>query len=132
EAAVVTTHLPRGLMLRAGRYFANFGRLPKFHDHELPFVERTPSLDTFFDGEAKADGAEVTYLLPLPFFLQASLGASNGIGANNTRLEEDQTVNPGGTGNTVGRTGKAFTYNGRLFTYIALGDSNGLDLGVSE
>lgn len=132
EAAVVITRLPRGLQLRAGRYFANFGRLPKFHDHELPFVERTPSLDTFIDGEAKADGVELTYLAPLPFYLQATLGATNKIGAENTRLEEDQALNPGGTGNTEGRRGEAFTYNGRLFTYVPIGDKNGLDIGVSE
>jgi hypothetical protein len=74
----------------------------------------------------------LTYLLPLPFYLQATIGVTNKIGAENARLEEDQTLNPGGTGNVDGRHSEAFTYNGRLFPYIPLGDKNGLDIGVSE
>lgn len=132
EAAVVTTRFLKGTQIRFGRYFANFGRFPKFHEHELPFVERLPSLETFVDGEAQAQGVELTYLLPLPFFLQITGGVTDKIGAENTRHEEDQGLNPGGTGHTEGRPGKAFTYNGRLFTFIPMGDDHGLDIGVSE
>src|SRR5439155_524277 len=40
EAAIVTTSLPYNLTLKGGRFFADFGRLSKFHDHDLPFVNR--------------------------------------------------------------------------------------------
>ena len=38
EAAIVTTSLPYNLAVKGGRFFADFGRLSKFHDHDLPFV----------------------------------------------------------------------------------------------
>src|SRR5437870_5994682 len=35
EAAIVTTSLPYNLTAKGGRFFADFGRLSKFHDHDL-------------------------------------------------------------------------------------------------
>ncbi len=127
EAAVVTTALPAHMTVRFGRYFSNFGRLPKFHEHELPFVERLTSLDSFVGGETKSDGVELTHLFYVPFFLQGTVGATNKIGSENTRLEET-----GGDGDTSGRKWNAMTYNARLFTYLPLGDNQGVDVGVSE
>lgn len=129
EAAFQTTRLPYNLALRGGRYFANFGRLPKFHDHELPFVERTTSLDRFMNGEAKTDGLELTHLFRAPFFLQGSLGVGNKLGAENNRLNETTPATQDGHKN--GRPLQAFTYNARLFAYAPLGDDWGLDLGAS-
>lgn len=130
EAAFVTTALPYNLTIRGGRYFANFGRLPKRHDHELPFVERTTSLDTFVNGEAKTEGLELTYLFHTPFFLQGTVGVGNKIGSENDRLKETAPVAQDGHKN--GRPLTAFTYNARLFTYVPLGDDWGLDVGLSE
>src|SRR5262245_21253008 len=62
EAAIVTTALPYNLAIKGGRFFADFGRLSKFHDHDLPFVNRPVVLDRFVDGESRADGIEVSYL----------------------------------------------------------------------
>lgn len=134
EAAFVTTRLLRGLQLRGGRYFANFGRLSKFHDHELPFVNRNESLESFM-GESQADGLEITYLLPTPFFLQGTLGVANKLGAENERLELDDSLtlqNDSRISDSQSRRLSAFTYNARLFTFIPLGDNQGLDVGISE
>lgn len=128
EAAVVTNPLPGRINLRVGRFFANFGRLPKFHDHELPFVNRTTSLDTFINGESRMDGIELSHLFSTPFYLQGTLGASNKLGAENTRLEAAS----GQPGDSNGRRWNAFTYNARLVTYIPVADNHGIDLGVSE
>jgi hypothetical protein len=130
EAAFITTSLPANLTLRGGRFFANFGRLPHWHDHELPFVNRPKSLDTFIGGEARGDGLELMRLFRTPFFLQGTLGAYNQLGADNTRLEE--TTVPGSPGHTGGRPWTSFTYLGRLVSYIPLGDDYGLDIGASE
>lgn len=130
EAAFVTTALPYNLTVRGGRYFANFGRLPKRHDHELPFVERTTSLDSFVDGEAKTEGLELTHLFRTPFFLQGTAGLGNKLGAENNRLNETAPVAQDGHKN--GRPLSSFTYNARLFAYAPLGDDWGLDLGLSE
>jgi len=129
EAFFMTTSLPWNLTVRGGRFFANFGRLPHWHDHELPFVYRVNSLDQFVGAEAQSDGVEVMHLFKTPFFLQGTLGAYNDIGANNPRL--NQTDGNGG-GHVNGRPLDALTYLGRLFTYIPIGDDYGLDLGASE
>src|SRR5207302_10210493 len=84
EAFFMTTSLPYNLTVRGGRFFANFGRLPHWHDHELPFVNRVNSMDKFIGAEAQADGVELMHLFKTPFFLQGTLGAYNKLGANNT------------------------------------------------
>jgi hypothetical protein len=60
EAAIVTTSLPYNFTVKGGRFFADFGRLAHFHDHELPFVNRPIVLDQYVDGESQADGVEVS------------------------------------------------------------------------
>ena len=60
EAAIVTTSLPYNLTVKGGRFFADFGRLSKFHDHDLPFVNRPIVLDEYVGGESQADGLEVS------------------------------------------------------------------------
>jgi hypothetical protein len=127
EAFFMTTSLPYNLTIRGGRLFANFGRLPHWHDHELPFVNRTDSLDTFIDGEAKADGFEVMHLFKTPFFLQGTFGMYSKLGAENERLSET-----GADGHSKGRPGNAFTYLAKLSTYLSLGDNYGVDLGISQ
>ena len=44
EAALVTTALPWNLTVKGGRFFADVGRLPHWHDEALPFVE-PPAVD---------------------------------------------------------------------------------------
>jgi hypothetical protein len=121
EAALQTTALPYNLTVTGGRLFASFGRLAHFHDHELPVTERPRSLDAFIGGETQADGVEVSYLFPTPFYLTATGGVFNKIGADNARAD-----------NAVSRQMYNFTYLGRLAAYADLGDDHSLELGVSE
>jgi hypothetical protein len=134
EAAFLTTSLPYNLTVRGGRFFANFGRFPHWHDHELPFVNRTPSLDTFVDGEAKADGAELIHLFKTPFFLQGTLGAYTKIGAENERLKEVDPATGGldFAGHSNGRPWSADTYLQRLFTNVEFSDLTNMDIGISN
>jgi len=120
EAAIVTTSLPYNLTVKGGRFFADFGRLSKFHDHDLPFVNRPEVLDTFVGGESQADGAEVSWLSPLSQYLTLTLGAYNKMGADNTQ-----------TDNNTPRNLSQFTYLGRPATFFSLNDSNSVDLGTS-
>jgi hypothetical protein len=120
EATIVTTSLPWNLTARAGRLFADFGRLPKFHEHELPFVNAPLSLERMVGGESKADGAELAYLFPTPFFLQGTFGGYNKIGEENERVDD-----------TKSRSWSRFTYLGRLHTYFDLTDNHSIELGSS-
>src|SRR5213592_2387233 len=82
EAAIVTTRLPYNLTVRGGRFFADFGVLPHRHDHDLPFVDRPPSIATIVGGEAQTNGVEVSWLAPTPFFLRVSGTVGNKLGAD--------------------------------------------------
>jgi len=121
EAAIVTTSLPWNLTVKGGRFFAEFGRLSTFHDHDLPFVNRPLVLDTYVGGESQADGVEVNWLAPIPHYLTFTLGAYNKIGAENERAD-----------NAVPRDLDAFTYLGRIATSFNLSDEHSIDLGVSD
>src|SRR5437899_7271316 len=121
EAAIVTTRLPYNLTVRGGRFFADFGTLPHRHDHDLPFVDRPPSIDTFIGGESQTNGVEVSWLAPTPFYLRASGTIGNKLGADSRE----------GVTNVNSRPIKGLTYLGRLQTYFDLNDDHNLELGGS-
>jgi hypothetical protein len=120
EAAMVTTSLPWNLQARGGRFFADFGRLAKFHPHEYAFVNTPLSLERIVGGESKADGAELSYLFPTPFFLRGTMGGYNKLGAENERLDD-----------TKSRSWSRFTYLGRLQSYFDVTDNQSIELGTS-
>jgi hypothetical protein len=120
EAAMVTTSLPWNLQMRGGRFFADFGRLAKFHPHEYAFVNTPLSLERIVGGESKADGVELSYLFPTPFFLRATAGGYNKLGAENERLDDSKA-----------RAWSRFTYLARLQTYFDLTDNHSIELGTS-
>src|SRR5438094_1858835 len=121
EAAIVTTRLPYNLTVRGGRFFADFGVLPHRHDHDLPFVDRPPSIAAFVGGEAQTNGVEVSWLAPTPFFLRASGTVGNKLGADFRD----------GVSNVNSRPMKGLTYMGRLQTYFDINDDNNVELGGS-
>ena len=122
EAAIVTTSLPYNLTVKGGRFFADFGRLSKFHDHDLPFVNRPTPLDDYVGGESQADGVETSWLVPLTSqYVDLTGGWYNEMGADNDRVS-----------NTEPREFSQFTYMGRANTYFNLADAHGVDLGVSD
>lgn len=123
EAALVTTGLPWNLGVKGGRFFADVGRLSHFHPEMLPFVDRPPSIDRMVGGESQAEGAELSWLAPLPFFAQLTLGAYNRVGAE--RIEEpDEFGLPFGT-----RSFSELTYLARPLFYFDVTDSFGVEFG---
>ncbi|HVN83846.1 MAG TPA: hypothetical protein VMW17_03280 [Candidatus Binatia bacterium] len=120
EAAIVTTSLPYNLTVKGGRFFADFGRLSKFHDHDLPFVNRPVALDRFIGGESQADGVEGSWLAPTSQYLTLTLGAYNKLGADNQRAD-----------NNTPRDLSKFTYLARPATFFSLNDANSIDLGAT-
>ena len=120
EAAAITSSLPWNLTAKGGRFFADFGRFAKLHTHELPFVNRPLSMDRMVGGESQADGVEVNYLFPTPFFLRATVGGYNKIGAENEQVD-----------NTKSRSWSRFTYLGRLSTYHDITDNHSIEVGAT-
>jgi hypothetical protein len=122
EAWMQTTSLPYNLAVKGGRMFADFGRLSKFHDHDLPFVNRPQPLDEYVGGESQADGVETSWLVPFTSqYVNLTGGWYNKMGAENDRVSNDKP-----------REFSQFTYMGRANTYFNLADAHGVDLGVSD
>ena len=83
EAAIQTTSLPWNLELKAGRFFAEFGRLAYIHDHELPMVNRPLVLDQYIGGESRTDGAQLNWLLPIDHYVSWTAGLGTQFGGDN-------------------------------------------------
>ncbi|MGH7340567.1 MAG: hypothetical protein ACREKH_08775, partial [Candidatus Rokuibacteriota bacterium] len=123
EAALVTTALPFDTTAKGGRFFADVGRLSHWHDEALPFVDRPPSIDRLIGGESGAEGAEVSWLVPLPFFAQITGGSYNSIGSE--RREE-----PDEFGTQPDRSHASnLTWLARPLTYLDLTETASVELG---
>jgi len=120
EAAAITSSLPWNLTVKGGRFLADFGRFPKYHIHELPFVNQPLSIQRMVGGETQADGVETNYLFPTPFFLRATVGGMNKIGEDNDRVS-----------NIIPRAWSRMTYLSRLNTYVDVTDNQSVELGTS-
>jgi hypothetical protein len=70
--------IPRS-RFRAGKFFLGVGRLNSFHRHDWPFISAPKVHASFFDDEAASDtGLEYSYLFPTPFYLDLTVGVTNG------------------------------------------------------
>jgi hypothetical protein len=79
EAYLTLLQLPLGLQARLGQMRVKFGRLNEIHPHDLPQVDDPDVLVNFFGQEGLNEvGAEVSGLLPTPFFQELIVGAYNG------------------------------------------------------
>lgn len=72
QAYVTTLSFPANLQLRAGQFYSPFGRFNQLHYLEVtPFADMPLVNRRFFGGEQlRGMGVELSYLLPLPFFLE--------------------------------------------------------------
>jgi len=123
EAALVTTALPWNLAVKGGRFFADVGRFSSYHPESLPFVDRPPSIDRMVGGESQAEGAELSWLAPIPLFAQLTVGAYNNVGA--ARLEDPAAFGfPFAT-----RSFSEMTYLARPLTYLDLTEDLNVELG---
>src|SRR5437762_1844266 len=82
EAFMQTTSLPYNLRLKAGQFFAAFGRLNPTHPHTWDFVD-TPLVNGFFLGPdgLRGVGAQTSWTLPLPWYSQLIFASQNGRGS---------------------------------------------------
>ncbi len=83
EAYVVTTALPPGHQMKAGKFKSGFGRLNAVHPHAWDFVDAPLPYRAFMGGEGIIEkGVQYTYLPPLSFY--TVLGAEVLQGENGT------------------------------------------------
>ena len=93
EVFAQTTSLPWGLQLKAGQFFAAFGRQNTFHPHSWDFVD-APLVNGRLLGSdgLRGLGAQVSWTMPLPWYSQVLVGVQNGRGgtAYSFRNEGDE------------------------------------------
>jgi hypothetical protein len=81
EAYAQTTSLPGNLQAKAGQFFAAFGRSNPQHPHQWAFVDAPIILTRAFGPDGlRSIGAQGSWLLPTPFYTEATLGVFDGQG----------------------------------------------------
>jgi hypothetical protein len=116
EANLTLLTLPYGTQAKLGLMRNRFGLLNERHREALPQTDQ-PNVLTRFLGEEglRESGAEVSWVAPLPFYLEALAGVFNG--------DNEDAFGRGSL--------KAPLVTGRLRTFFDLGDAHALQLGVS-
>jgi hypothetical protein len=71
EAWVQTLALPWNLQVRAGQMLTRFGRINSTHPHSWSFLDQPMIIGKFLGSEgSRGLGAEVSWLLPIPWYLE--------------------------------------------------------------
>jgi hypothetical protein len=75
ETYLQTASLPANLQVKAGQFFANFGRQNVQHPHQWAFVDEPLILNRTLGPEGLRNvGAQLSWLAPTPFYTEALLG----------------------------------------------------------
>jgi hypothetical protein len=119
EAYASTLALPGRLRVRAGQFLTPFGRLNPAHPHSWSFVDQPLVNGRLFgpDG-SRGLGTEVSWLAPLPWYLETFLAAN-------------QPAGPTFAYNHEVRDGTDLLYTGALKQFWPLGEDWGLLFGLS-
>ncbi|MCI0545704.1 MAG: hypothetical protein L0027_00285 [Candidatus Rokubacteria bacterium] len=116
EAYLELLTLPFGTQSKAGRMRVDYGLLNPLHAHDLPQPDRPDVLVQFFGEEGlRENGAELSWVAPLPFYLQLLAGIFDG----------DNEV-------AFGKASlRAPLFTGRVQTFFDFGAAGAIQLGAS-
>jgi hypothetical protein len=116
EAHLTLLTLPFNTQLKMGQVRNRFGLLNQFHAHDRPFIDSPNVLTRFIGEEGLVErGAELTWVAPLPFFLEGLVGAFNG--------DNEEAFGRGKLSEPL--------VTGRVRTFFELGDFGAIQLGAS-
>ncbi|MEI6085425.1 MAG: hypothetical protein WCS70_14155 [Verrucomicrobiota bacterium] len=97
EAYGQSTALPWNLQLKAGQFFAAFGRQNQQHPHAWAFVDQPLIMNRVLGGDGLRNvGTQLSWLAPTPFYSELALGVFNGEGSTAYSFRDPD--------NTYGRT----------------------------
>lgn len=81
EVFLTSLALPFNLQLRAGQFFTRFGRINSIHPHTWDFADQLIINNRLLGPDGlRSVGAQLSYLLPLPFYLELITSAQNAFG----------------------------------------------------
>lgn len=116
EANLTLLTLPFNTQLKMGQMRNRFGLLNPIHEHDRNFIDTPNVLRWFLGDEGLVErGVELTWVAPLPFFLEGLVGVFNG--DNEDAFGRGKLSEP--------------LLTGRLRTFFELGDVGAIQLGVS-
>ncbi len=122
EAILSSSRLIPRSRFRLGQFFLNVGRINSLHRHDWPFTSTPKAHGEIFevgDMEGVSDlGFEYSYLLPIPFYLDLTLGVTSGWTFGHVH-------------GTAGDPPQVPTHYGRLMTYFDLPGGGGAQVGTS-
>jgi hypothetical protein len=79
EAHLTLQTLPFGTQAKFGRVRNRFGATNEVHEHDLPQIDRPNVMRRFLGDEGLNEtGGELSWVAPLPFYLEALAGVFNG------------------------------------------------------
>jgi hypothetical protein len=86
EAYATTLSLPWNLQARAGQFLTRFGRINPTHPHAWDFIDQPFALGRVFGGEGnRGVGFELSYLMPLPWYVEILGSLTDPMGAGTAR-----------------------------------------------
>ena len=116
EAFLTSQSLPAGLTLKLGKGLIPFGKHNRLHAHQYPFVEAPLIHSTLLGDEGLREfGGELSWLLPMPFYLEATAAGYNG---DNEFFKADHD--------------RSLMGLGRLGALLDLSESSTLEIGASH
>ena len=100
EAFMQTTSLPFNLQLKAGQFFAAFGRINPTHPHTWDFADAPLVHGRLLGPDGlRGVGTQISWIVPVPWYSQLILGVQNGRGGTGYSFR-----NPGDGGMFFDRT----------------------------
>ena len=123
EGFVTFPTLPAGLLVKAGKFRANFGRLNAFHNHTLPWVDRPLVMYNLLGGETEDPDTGIK---------DAGVSVSRLIPAGNLFLEATGELFRGDSGTLFQSNRRQdFSLVGRLRAYRDISESSNVEIGGS-
>ena len=123
EGFVTFPTLPGGVLVKAGKFRANFGRLNAFHNHTLPWIDRPLVMYNLLGGATDDPDTGIK---------DAGLSVSRLIPAGNLFLEATGEIYRGDSGTLFQSSRrKDFSVVGRLRAYKDITDSSNVEVGGS-
>ena len=134
ETYLQSVTLPANLQVKAGQFFANFGRQNPQHPHTWAFVDEPLVLSRAFGPDGLRNiGGQLSWLLPTPFYTEGFLGVFNGQGGTAFSFRNpEQEGNHGRTPIDRGLRGPGdLLYAPRITSSFDLTDQQTLVVGAS-
>ena len=135
EAFVRTTSLPKGLELKAGQYFTDFGRLNSQHPHRWAFANQ-PVINSRLLGPdgLRGPGARLSWLTPAPWYSELTFGVQNANGETAVSFLANEAQEPIGGhphGGAKVLAPSDMVWSGRWLNSFSVSKNTTLNLGAS-